>query len=63
MQNIKTQNTPAIFGKEWRTLYGLDYILRTMLGKIFQIALPAFYQVKIQMAEKLYQTKPDFAQS
>ncbi len=25
-QNINDQNTNAIFGKEWRTLYGQDYI-------------------------------------
>ena len=26
MQNINEQNTNAIFGKEWRTLYGQDFI-------------------------------------
>ncbi|HET2823669.1 23S rRNA (uracil-5-)-methyltransferase RumA [Streptococcus pneumoniae] len=62
MQNINDQNINAIFGKEWRTLYGQDYITDQMLGNDFQIAGPAFYQVNTEMAEKLYQTAIDFAE-
>ncbi len=62
MQNINDQNTNAIFGKEWRTLYGQDHITDQMLGNDFQIAGPAFYQVNTEMAEKLYQTAIDFAE-
>lgn len=62
MQNINDQNTNAIFGKEWRTLYGQDYITDQMLGNDFQIAGPAFYQVNTEMAEKFYQTAIDFAE-
>ncbi|CVV68443.1 23S rRNA (uracil(1939)-C(5))-methyltransferase RlmD [Streptococcus pneumoniae] len=62
MQNINDQNTNAIFGKEWRTLYGQDYITDQMLGNDFQIAGLAFYQVNTEMAEKLYQTAIDFAE-
>ena len=40
------------FGKEWRTLYGQDYITDQMLGNDFQISGPAFYQVNTEMAEK-----------
>ena len=61
MQNINDQNTNAIFGKEWRVLYGQDYITDKMLGNDFQISGPAFYQVNTEMAEKLYQTAIDFA--
>ena len=61
IQNINDQNTNAIFGKEWRVLYGQDYIMDQMLGNNFQISGPAFYQVNTQMAEKLYQTAIDFA--
>ena len=61
MQNINDQNTNAIFGKEWRVLYGQDYITDQMLGNNFQISGPAFYQVNTEMAEKLYQTAIDFA--
>ena len=62
MQNINEQNTNAIFGKEWRVLYGQDYITDQMLGNSFQISGPAFYQVNTEMAEKLYQTAIDFAE-
>lgn len=62
MQNINDQNTNAIFGKEWCTLYGQDYITDQMLGNDFQIAGQAFYQVNTEMAEKLYQTAIDFAE-
>ena len=61
MQNINDQNTNSIFGKEWRTLYGRDFITDQMLGNDYQIAGPAFYQVNTGMAEKLYQTAIDFA--
>ena len=50
------------FGKEWRTLYGQDYITDQMLGNSFQISGPAFYQINTEMAEKLYQTAIDFAE-
>ena len=62
MQNINDQNTNAIFGKEWRVLYGQNYITDQMLGNSFQISGPAFYQVNTEMAEKLYQTAIDFAE-
>ncbi|MCY7024078.1 23S rRNA (uracil(1939)-C(5))-methyltransferase RlmD [Streptococcus sanguinis] len=62
MQNINDQPGNAIFGKDWRTLYGQDYITDQMLGNDFQIAAPAFYQVNTEMAEKLYQTAIVFAE-
>ena len=62
MQNVNDQNTNAIFGKEWRVLYGQDYITDQMLGNSFQISGPAFYQVNTEMAEKLYQTAIDFTE-
>ena len=62
MQNINDQPGNAIFGKDWRILYGQDYITDQMLGNDFQIAAPAFYQVNTEMAEKLYQTAIDFSE-
>ena len=62
MQNINDQPGNAIFGKDWRTLYGQDYITDRMLGNDFQISGPAFYQVNTEMAEKLYQTAIDFSE-
>ena len=62
MQNINDQPGNAILGKEFRVLYGQDYITDRMLENHFQIAAPAFYQINTEMAEKLYQTAIDFAE-
>ncbi|MFC3931236.1 23S rRNA (uracil(1939)-C(5))-methyltransferase RlmD [Streptococcus dentapri] len=61
IQNINDQNTNAIFGSEFRTLYGGDTIEDTMLGNRFAISAQSFYQVNTVMAEKLYQTAIDFS--
>lgn len=62
VQNINDQNTNAIFGQEFRLLYGSETITDTMLGNEFEISAPSFYQVNTEMAEKLYQTAIDFAE-
>ncbi|MGT2666261.1 23S rRNA (uracil(1939)-C(5))-methyltransferase RlmD [Streptococcus rifensis] len=62
IQNINDKNTNAIFGAEFRTLYGKDSITDTMLGNQYAISAPSFYQVNTEMAEKLYQTAIDFSE-
>ncbi len=42
----------AIFGKEWRTLYGQDYITDQMSGNSFQIST-SLYQVNEMAGETL----------
>lgn len=61
IQNINDKNTNAIFGSEFRTLYGSDTIEDTMLGNRYAISAQSFYQVNTVMAEKLYQTAIDFS--
>ena len=61
IQNINDRNTNAIFGSEFRTLYGEDTIEDTMLGNCYIISAQSFYQVNTVMAEKLYQTAIDFS--
>ena len=61
IQNINDKNTNAIFGQEFRTLYGKDTIVDTMLGNQYEISARSFYQVNTEMAEKLYQTAIDFS--
>ena len=56
---IRTLN--AIFGKEFRTLYGQDTITDRMLGNDYEISAQSFYQVNTEMAEKLYQIAIDFS--
>ena len=61
VQNINDKNTNAIFGKEFKTLYGKDTIVDSMLGNQYEISARSFYQVNTEMAEKLYQTAIDFS--
>ena len=61
LQNINEQNTNAIFGPTFRTLYGQDTIEDQMLGNTYAISAQSFYQVNTVMAEKLYQTAIDFS--
>lgn len=49
------------FGKEFKTLYGKDTIVDSMLGNQYEISARSFYQVNTEMAEKLYQTAIDFS--
>lgn len=62
MQNINDQNGNAIFGKDFKVLYGQDYIMDSMLGNDYRISAQSFYQVNTLMAEKLYQTAIDFSE-
>ncbi|EHI68596.1 23S rRNA (uracil(1939)-C(5))-methyltransferase RlmD [Streptococcus ictaluri] len=62
IQNINDKNTNAIFGKEFKTLYGKDTIADSMLGNTYEISAQSFYQVNTVMAEKLYQTAIDFSE-
>ncbi|WP_317335565.1 23S rRNA (uracil(1939)-C(5))-methyltransferase RlmD [Streptococcus orisratti] len=61
VQNINDKNTNAIFGDDFRTLYGKDTIVDSMLGNQYEISARSFYQVNTEMAEKLYQTAIDFS--
>lgn len=61
VQNINDKNTNAIFGSDFRTLYGKDTIVDSMLGNQYEISARSFYQVNTEMAEKLYQTAIDFS--
>lgn len=61
MQNVNDQNGNAIFGKDFKVLYGQDYISDSMLGNDYMISAQSFYQVNTVMAEKLYQTAMDFS--
>lgn len=60
-QNINDKHTNAIFGPEFRTLYGRDTIEDSMLGNTYTISAQSFYQVNTMMAERLYQTAIDFS--
>ncbi|KXT77028.1 23S rRNA (uracil(1939)-C(5))-methyltransferase RlmD [Streptococcus sp. DD12] len=60
-QNINDKKTNAIFGPDFRTLFGQETITDRMLGNTYAISAQSFYQVNTEMAEKLYQTAIDFS--
>lgn len=62
MQNIQPLKTNVILGTEMKVLYGKETIEDHLLGKTYQIAASAFYQVNTRQAEVLYQTAIDFAE-
>lgn len=63
IQNIIDQNTNAIFGQDFRLLYGSETIVDNDAGQMNLKFQPLFfYQVNTEMAEKLYQTVIDFAE-
>ncbi|MGT2752018.1 23S rRNA (uracil(1939)-C(5))-methyltransferase RlmD [Streptococcus porcinus] len=61
MQNVNDQNGNAIFGKDFKVLYGQDHITDRMLGNDYMVSAQSFYQVNTAMAEKLYQVAIDFS--
>lgn len=61
IQNMNDRKTNAIFGPDFRLLYGKETITDQMLGNNFEISAQSFYQVNTPMAEKLYQVAMDMA--
>ena len=61
IQNINTQKTNVILGKEDKVLYGKATITDMLSGNKYEISPQSFYQVNTEMAEVLYQTGTDFA--
>ena len=54
MLNINKEKTNVILGKEYKTLWGVDYITDTLAGVKLKITAPAFYQVNHGTAELIY---------
>lgn len=59
--NINTQNTNVILGKEYKTIYGKDYITDIVCGVKIRISAASFYQVNRDQAEILYTTAINLA--
>ncbi len=52
--NTNKKSTNVVLGDSYRTLFGKPYLEDVLLGKRFQIAPAAFYQVNHDAAELLY---------
>ena len=60
--NCNTEKTNVILGKNFRTIYGNDYIEDVLCGLKFRISPQSFYQVNRTQAERLYGIAGEYAQ-
>jgi 23S rRNA (uracil1939-C5)-methyltransferase len=61
VQNINSDKTNVILGKQSMVLFGQDYYVDELMGHTFKISHQSFYQVNSVQTEKLYQTAVDYA--
>lgn len=61
VQNINSDKTNVILGKQSMVLFGKDYYTDSLMHHTFKISHQSFYQVNSEQTEKLYQTAVDFA--
>lgn len=59
--NSNKEKTNVIVGKEFRTIYGNDYIEDILCGLKFRISPQSFYQVNRTQAERLYSIAGEYA--
>jgi len=60
--NSNREKTNVIVGKEFRTIYGNDYIKDILCGLEFRISPQSFYQVNRTQAERLYNIAGKYAE-
>ena len=48
--SINQDKTNVILGKQFRLLWGQDFLEDTLCGLSFRLSVPSFYQVKIGRA-------------
>ena len=60
--NRNTMDTNVVLGQDYRTLWGADTLVDTLCGLEFALAIPAFYQVNREQAERLYELAESYAQ-
>ena len=58
---VNTEKTNVILGKEYRVLWGQDFLEDTLCGLDFRLSVPSFYQVNRDQTEVLYGRALDFA--
>ncbi len=59
--NTNTRQTNVILGKDYRTLWGQDFIEDRLCGLTFRLSVPSFFQVNRDQAEVLYSLAVDYA--
>ncbi len=61
VQNINRGNSGAVFGPEWKLIFGKDRIEDKIKGVLFSISPGSFVQVNPQQTEVLYEKVLDYA--
>lgn len=61
VQNINSDKTNVILGKQAMVLFGKDYYTDELMGHTFKISHQSFYQVNSSQTEKLYDVAVEFA--
>lgn len=59
--SVNQDKTNVILGKEYRLLWGQDFLEDTLCGLSFRLSVPSFYQVNRDQTEVLYGRALDFA--
>ncbi len=56
-----TARTNVILGRDFRTVWGQDFLDETLCGLRFRLSVPSFFQVNRDQCEVLYERALDFA--
>ena len=59
--SANSQRTNVILGKEFRTLWGRDWLEEELCGHTFRLSVPSFFQVNRDQTEVLYRRALDYA--
>ncbi len=60
--NYNTEKTNVILGKNFKTIYGKNYITDTLCGLKFNISPESFYQINHDQTEKLYTIAMEYSE-
>ena len=59
--SINRDKTNVILGKQYRTLWGQDFLYDTLCDLTFKLSVPSFFQVNPEQTEVLYRKAAEFA--
>ena len=59
--SANTERTNVILGREFRTLWGRDWLEEELCGHSFRLSVPSFFQVNREQTEVLYRRALEFA--
>lgn len=62
VQNINSEETNVILGKQAMVLFGQDFYTDELIGHTFNISHQSFYQVNSEQTEKLYSVAVEYAE-